>query len=102
MFVVATHSRQGAETLFLVDRTKQRRSFWSNRTVDALVFPEKADAEAKARTLKFNNPRVIPWETAHRLATAVAKTAKLRAQERERWAILGEIGEGWDGHKDAF
>lgn len=58
-FVIATNSRKRNETLFMVDRSRQKASFWSNRTVDAFVFADKAAADRKAKSLRHNNPRVI-------------------------------------------
>ncbi len=43
-FVIATNSCSRNEVLFLVDRSKQRRSFWSNQTTDAFLFGSRSAA----------------------------------------------------------
>lgn len=94
-YVIATDSRFSDEVLFMVDRKKQRASFWSNRTDDAFVFADKGAAQAKCRSLRFNNPRVMPltdaWE-------------RMREIERDEdyHAAMSAVEDGWDGHKNAF
>lgn len=94
-FVIATDSRKRNETPFMVDRSRQKASFWSNRTVDAFVFADKAAADRKAKSLRHNNPRVISLNEAQ---------AMVRENELSR---IHEVGmdcmeAGWDGHKNVF
>lgn len=50
--------------LFMVNRNKQRKSFWSNRLMDVLIYQNKISAEAKASSLSHNNPRALNWDEA--------------------------------------
>lgn len=94
-FVIATDSRKRDEKLFMVDRRRQKASFWSNRKVDAFVFADKAAAGRKAKSLRHNNPRVISLKEAQ---------AIVRERELSR---IHEVGmdcmeAGWDGHKNVM
>lgn len=94
-FVVITTSRKRDEILFMVDRAKQRASFWSNRIDDAFCFGSKSAAEAKAASLRFNRPRVMPLADARQLSLA-------QGNERELEAAMSAGEDGWDGHKGHF
>lgn len=89
-YVIATDSRRKNEVLFMVDRRRQRASFWSNRTFDAMVYADKTAAKAKAGTFRFNRPRVMTLADAQRIAVAQA-----HAHDDE---VDGD-GPGWDSHK---
>lgn len=91
-YVIVTDSRKSDEVLFMVDRKKQRRSFWSNQTDDALVFASREAAERKAASLKWNNPRAIPLTTAQRWC----HDQRLEALHN---SAMDDDEAGWDGHK---
>ena len=91
MWVVATDSRKRDELLFMVNRRIQRASFWSNRLDDALVYRNAEAARQKARSLKFNNPRVIKLSTARALASC---NDVYGYDEDDEYDELG-----WDAHK---
>ncbi len=74
-FVIATDSRKRNEVLFMVDRRKQRISFWSNQLDEAFVYLDENAAHSKAASYRFNNPRVIPMRSAIKI---------LNEHERER------------------
>lgn len=57
-FVIITDSRCKDERLVMVDRSKQKKSFWSNRLDDAFVFSDREAAIRKAKSFRFNSPRV--------------------------------------------
>lgn len=97
-FVIATNSRRRNEILVMVDRSKQRRSFWSNRTTDAFIYADRSAAEHKAASLRYNAPRVLSLAEARRLS----KNDQLeRARELDRIYEAGMdcTESGWDGHK---
>ena len=58
-WVVVTDSRKRDEYLFMVDRSVQTKSFWSNQLVDAFIYRDFEAAKVKANSLKYNNPRVV-------------------------------------------
>ena len=95
MFVIATDTRRKDEVLFMVDRNRQRASFWSNRLDDAMKYGDKSAAQQKAATLRFNRPRVLTLQDAARIAGEQA-----RAQEHQAAMYADEAG--WDGHKGYF
>ena len=64
MFVIITNSRRNHELLVMVDRKRQKRSFWSNRLDDAFIYFSQIAAQEKAKSLKFNNPRVMTFKQA--------------------------------------
>lgn len=94
-YVIATQSRNCNELLFMVDRAKQRASFWSNRLDDALTYQYKAAAQAKVATLKFNRPQVMT------LAEAQGIVREAEA-ERDHEEAMDASDAGWDGHKGSF
>lgn len=95
MFVIATDSRRKDEVLFMVDRNRQRASFWSNRLDDALKYGYKAAADQKAAKLRFNNARVMTLQEA-------AKIAGQQELERDAECAMSASEAGWDGHKGYF
>lgn len=98
-FVVVTDSRKRAELLFMVDRKKQKASFWSDRLDDVMVFAARSAAEGQARALRFNNPRVMTLAEANRLTR---DERKARDEEADYHAGMACVEFGWDGHKDVF
>lgn len=87
--VIVTTSRVNGELLVMVDRKKQRKSFWSNCLRDAFVYADKEAAVAKAKTFKFNNPRAMSMSDA------------LRQMPMEPFLIddMDSAELGWDAHK---
>lgn len=105
-YVIVTDSRRRSEILFMVDRRRQTKSFWSNRLDDAFVFGDLAAAGHQAEQLRHNNPRVLPLVDAKRIAAAQRHAAGQCRRDADD-ALIHEIGldaieAGWDGHKDAF
>ena len=71
MWVVACDKRDDpSTTLFLVDRSLQRRSFWSDRLDDVQVFATRFAAVARMKALTLNNPRVVTLAEAWRIVDA--------------------------------
>lgn len=94
-YVIATDSRRKDEILFMVDRRKQKASFWSNRLVDVFVYQDRQAALEKARSYRYNNPRVLPYE----LARDYVKEAE---REDAHQQAMDWCEAGWDGHKDIW
>lgn len=77
-FVIACDKRDDpSTTLFMVDRRRQRQSFWSDRLDDALVYRRRVDAQLKVARLRYNSPRVLPLEEAREIADAQAMWGSL-------------------------
>ena len=56
-FVIISNKRDvKGVTLFMVDRAKQRASFWSDRLDDVKNFQNFETAKAALSKLRFNNP----------------------------------------------
>jgi len=92
MFVIVTDGRKRHELLFMVDRRKQKKSFWSNRLTDVFIFQDKLAAMQKAIAFKFNNPRVISLIEARRSLTL--------KDDLYTYTDVDYEGYGWDAHKD--
>lgn len=64
-FVVATDDPgHPGVTLFMVDRRKEKRSFWSFNLSSAFILNTREVALLHVNRLKFNNPRVMSWDEA--------------------------------------
>lgn len=94
-FVIASDSRKRDEVLYMVDRRKQKASFWSNRLEDVFVYQLRPEAEAKANSLRFNNARVMTLSEARRFDDE-------RMREEEHHGAMNTMESGWDGHKVWF
>lgn len=87
-YVIATDSRQRPEVLFMVDRRKQKKSFWSCYTIDAMIYGNKKAAEDKAKSLRYNNPRVMTITEALVIDEQQNRSAREEQYERDReWAM---------------
>ena len=66
-FVVAQTPRKNksvVKLLYLVDRTRTKRFWWSHDALFAMVFERKEAAEFQAKRYKYNKARVLevkPW-----------------------------------------
>ena len=59
-YVVVTDSRELEGTkIFLVDRKKTRRRWWSTKLTNAMQFRKKSAALYQSSRYKHNNPQVI-------------------------------------------
>jgi hypothetical protein len=87
MFVIATDSRHRDEVLFMVDRNRQRASFWSNRLDDAMKYGDKPSAQKKATKLTLQD---------------AARIAGEQARHRDLEQAMADGEAGWDGHKGHF
>jgi hypothetical protein len=94
-FVIATNSRTDDELLFMVDRSKQRASFWSNRLCDVLTYQNRDAAQRKASSLKFNRPQVMTLTEAR----AINEESE---RQRDHESAMDSSEAGWDGHKGVF
>jgi hypothetical protein len=74
-YVIATDSRKKDEVLFMVDRNKQRKSFWSNQLTDVFVT-DKAAADKIVAGLRFNNPRVLTLADAQRIVGGTQQASR--------------------------
>lgn len=66
-YIIACNSRNNNDVLFMVDRSKQHKSFWSYKLDDALKLKSLEIAKQKVAKLKYNSPRVITFEDAKEL-----------------------------------
>lgn len=101
-YVIACNSRTKTEVLFMVDRRKQKKSFWSNGITDVFVYANHGAATTKASSLRHNNPRVLTLTEAQAIATKQAKLRIADENQRVHEVGLAAIEDGWDGHKLAW
>lgn len=77
-FVVATDDPgHPGITLFMVDRRKERKSFWSFNLKSVFILNTREVANVHVDILKFNNPRVMSWVEAQ---IALAKNKELNSE----------------------
>jgi hypothetical protein len=95
-FVIATESQKGCgELLFMVDRRKQKLSFWSNVLDDVFVYQDLKAAQLKAKSYKYNRPQVLSLAEASQYMEEVEK-------EKDHQEAMDSCEMGWDGHKNSF
>ena len=97
MFGIACDARKGGklgiETLFLVDRNKTKRSWWTSDDFYLIRWYEHKEAAlSKAACFRFNNTRVLDRETIR---------AMIEQQESEINNNL-DSDQSWDAHKNSF
>ena len=89
-YVIAATSRIDPDkVMFMVDRGKCKKGFWSFSLDDAFLYKCKKAAQAKANSLKFNNPHILPLNE--------AITVALSQQPFD-----DEADQSWDAHKNTF
>lgn len=90
-YVIAATSRiDPSKVMFMVDRTKCKKGFWSFSLDDAFLYKCKKAAQAKADSLKFNSPRVYCLQDA--ISIALAQQPDDDHDEDQ----------SWDAHKNTF
>lgn len=62
-----TQGRKGMY-LFLVDRRKTKKAWWTYDCDEAMRFEKKEAALTQARKLRYKSPEVISFETAKKLS----------------------------------
>lgn len=66
--IVTTILKRGRMThLFMVDRHAQRKSFWSDRLQDVLLWQSESAAHRRLAQVRHNQPRVVDYAEAMRL-----------------------------------
>lgn len=90
MFVIAVDSQSKKEALFMVNRSIQKKSFWSNRTCDAFVYRLYSAAAHKCKTLRFGKPRVLTVNQA------------IAISQKQSHSQVCDEQLGWDDHKELF
>ena len=79
-YVVMTHGRKGM-FLFLVDRTKTKKAWWSYDWTDAIQFQKQTAAQIQANKLRFKEPTVITVNEAMRLSKENDRNFDYEGQE---------------------
>ncbi len=98
-YVIVTDSRKKNEILFMVDRSKQKSSFWSDRLDEAFIYNDRIQADNKARSLRYNNPRIMEFKEAISRVGVPFERTNQETKERQHQEVMDEIESGWDGHK---
>ena len=65
-YYVTTQGRDNV-TLFLVDRNKTKKHWWTMSLTNAMVFNNESAAEYSAKRLRYKNPCVVDFKEAKRL-----------------------------------
>lgn len=94
-YVIATVSRKNDDMLFMVDRSVQKKSFWSHSIEEAYVYDNPALAKAKADSYRYNHPRVLTYEQAYRISEE-----QREQRESASYSTLHlDEDMSWDAHK---
>lgn len=78
-YYVTTQGRGGIR-LFLVDRTKTKRHWWTTSLVTAMAFYKESAAQIQANKLHYKTPVVVN-----------SNVAKILERENEEKEILNEV-----------
>lgn len=105
-YVISCDQRHNSKVkLFMVDRSKCKASFWSDRLYDVKVFADIHAANNALSRIKFNNPKVITYKEAMKLETSNTKLRQgnLVSQSKDLLTMCEEkcnqpFGP-WDEHK---
>lgn len=105
MFAILCDARegrdQGIRVLALVDRSKERRLWWTSDNPGIVrSYDTRPEAEAACNKLGRNNPRVVSFEEMRSTLRDQARRISEAEEEREDQKILAETEMGWDAHKD--
>lgn len=69
-YVISTVSPRTGKTLFMVDRNKEQKGFWSLYLDDVYQYHLRQAAEKKAKTFQHNNPKVLSMNEARKICDA--------------------------------
>lgn len=79
MFVIIADSRYAkGSKVVMVDRRKNKRTFWSKYLDFAMVYSNRNAAESKADSLKYNSPEVVTLEEAEKVIGRMSTVDFLR------------------------
>ncbi len=98
-YVITTDSRKKDEVLFMVDRNKQKKSFWSNRLDDVFIFNDLSAAKRVCDGYKYNNPRVLTLNDASKISSyskEVRQAQPWELEEDDSWLSGWDEGGTWD------
>lgn len=103
-YVIVCDSRFDAWfKLFMVNRTKQRRSFWSDRLDEVMTWTSQREAQKVCNALKFNSPKVVTYSEAHSIFMKHNLPMILEKEnDRIHEQAMADSELGWDGHKSFF
>ena len=82
MWVVVSNSQYGDEKLFLVDRTKVQKKWWTLNLNEAVRFKDRSQAEKQVSKLHLNSPEVISMGEAFKISEKNREIELLRDLER--------------------
>lgn len=60
--ILANSKKKQGEKIALVDRSKCKEHFWTEKIELAMVFDSKEAAEIQCKKLNYNNPKVYEFE----------------------------------------
>ena len=58
--ILADSRRNKGEKVALVDRSRFKDQWWTERIEKAMIFKKKSAAEIQRSKLRYNNPKVFP------------------------------------------
>ena len=103
-YCITSNARKGSglgvQKLFLVDRTKSKRLWWTSDNPQIIIkYKSLAAAEYALSRLNFNSPKIISEKQAVSEILAQARKIDKSSIENDRQSALDAMESGWDGHK---
>lgn len=92
-YVAADSQYNEGQTVFLVDRRRDRTKWWTPELSGAMGFYMEGAAESRCRSYRFNNVRVVTAEVAR---MQDSNNRELQEEQEERHL---DYDPGWNAHK---
>lgn len=86
MWVIVSDSQYGDEKLFLVDRTKVRKKWWTLKLNEAVKFRDKSQAEKQISKIYLNRPKIVTLEEALSISDKNKQIETLQDLERSMYS----------------
>jgi hypothetical protein len=105
MFAILCDAREGRDmgirVLALVDRSKERRLWWTSDNPSIVrAYDSREEAQDACNKLGRNNPRVVSFDKMKRKIVAQTQEIAEAEREHENRQVMDDAEMGWDAHKD--
>ena len=105
MFAILCDAREGRDmgirVLALVDRSKERRLWWTSDNPSIVrTYDSREEAQEACDKLGRNNPRVVSLDKMKRKLIDQTREIAQAEREHEDRQIIDDADMGWYAHKD--
>jgi len=103
-YLIIQDSRNNkGRVLALADKKLKTKGWWTSVLDNALLFGDKAGAAKVASKLKFNNPRVVPYDVAKKEVTPIVTITHKKVKKRKSIFEMDDWEyKEWLGYSDAI